>query len=91
MTATRPYPATPSAATLARRQPPSPGRPHAPGSENPDRRQLLDQASHLHDQARLHAEAGDIATAAQTILRALSLERRAGGLGPQVLQLIKPR
>jgi hypothetical protein len=32
-----------------------------------------------------------LATAARSILEALDCERRAGGLGPQVLQLIKPR
>jgi hypothetical protein len=45
----------------------------------------------LHDQARRSAEAGDLAAAAQAILQSLDCERRAGGLGPQVLQLIKPR
>ena len=42
-------------------------------------------------EARCSAEAGDIAVAAQAILQSLDYERRAGGLGPQVLQLIKPR
>jgi hypothetical protein len=52
---------------------------------------LLAQAFGLQDRARLSAEAGDISSAAQLILQALDHERRAGGLGPQVLQLIKPR
>jgi hypothetical protein len=52
---------------------------------------LLAQASGLQERARLSAEAGDITSAAQFILQALDHERRVGGLGPQVLQLIKPR
>jgi hypothetical protein len=39
----------------------------------------------------LSADAGDLTTAARLILQSLDCERRAGGLGPQVLQLIKPR
>jgi hypothetical protein len=91
MTATRPHPASAPAAILQRRPLVTPGRPHPSAPESAERRTLLDQASRLHDQARLSAEAGDIAAAAQTILKALNCERRAGGLGPQVLQLIKPR
>jgi hypothetical protein len=56
-----------------------------------DRDTLLTQASRLQERARLSALAGDITSAAQFILQALDQERRAGGLGPQVLQLIKPR
>jgi hypothetical protein len=77
---------------------PLPGRPrpplaraHAMAAEGPGRQGLLDQAAVLHDQARRSAEAGDLAAAAQAILQSLDCERRAGGLGPQVLQLIKPR
>ncbi len=43
------------------------------------------------DAASLKAEAGDIDAAGILILRALDQERRAGAVGPQVLQLIKPR
>ncbi|WP_320673744.1 hypothetical protein [Prochlorococcus sp. MIT 1341] len=43
------------------------------------------------DAACLKAEAGDIDAAGMLILRALDQERRAGAVGPQVLQLIKPR
>ncbi len=43
------------------------------------------------DSASEHAEAGDLQTAASLILKALDQERRAGAVGPQVLQLIKPR
>jgi hypothetical protein len=66
---------------------PSPSRSHIEG----DRDTLLAQASRLQEQARLSAHAGDITSSAQLILQALDHERRAGGLGPQVLQLIKPR
>jgi hypothetical protein len=55
------------------------------------RQQLLDQASRLFDQASRAADAGAVADSAQLILKALDCERRAGGVGPQVLQLIKPR
>ena len=43
------------------------------------------------DSASAHAESGDLAAAGTLILKALDQERRAGGVGPQVLQLIKPR
>jgi hypothetical protein len=66
---------------------PAPVRPQAEGGRDT----LLAQASGLQERARLSAEAGDISSAAQLILQALDRERRAGGLGPQVLQLIKPR
>ena len=65
----------------------APVRPQAEGGRDT----LLAQASGLQERARLSAEAGDISSAAQLILQALDHERRAGGLGPQVLQLIKPR
>ncbi|MCX5954975.1 MAG: hypothetical protein NTW51_00845 [Cyanobacteria bacterium] len=67
---------------------PAPIRPH---QAEGDRDTLLSQASRLQERARLSAQAGDITSAAQFILQALDQERRAGGLGPQVLQLIKPR
>lgn len=57
-----------------------------------------DRRADLHRQAALHeaaAEAaaaeGQLDTAAREILQALDCERRAGSVGPQVLQLIKPR
>jgi hypothetical protein len=59
------------------------------GSSDPERRQqLLDQAAALDSRAKAAAERGDTDEAARLILE---FERRAGGLGPQVLQLIKPR
>lgn len=55
------------------------------------RQRLLTRAEALHSQARQRADEGDIEASARLILQALDCERRAGGLGPQVLQLIKPR
>ncbi len=51
----------------------------------------LSAAVDFFDSARLEAEAGDLNAAGRLILKALEQERRAGGVGPQVLQLIKPR
>ena len=48
-------------------------------------------ALNCFDSACIQAEAGDLKAAATLILKALDQERRAGGIGPQVLQLIKPR
>jgi hypothetical protein len=59
--------------------------------EASDRNELLLRAEDLDRQAREFAETGDLAASARLILRSLDCERRAGGLGPQVLQLIKPR
>lgn len=64
----------------------------AHGATDPAQRQaLLDQAARLFAQARQAAEEGDLSGSGQAILEALGCERRAGGVGPQVLQLIKPR
>lgn len=59
------------------------------GSEQ--RQRLLVQAEELSSRARACAEEGDVEASGQLILKSLDCERRAGGLGPQVLQLIKPR
>jgi hypothetical protein len=59
--------------------------------ETTDRQDLLQRAEDFDRQARQASEMGDLATAARLILQSLDCERRAGGLGPQVLQLIKPR
>ena len=62
------------------------------GDERGDhRRQFLDQATGFNEQARQAADDGDVSGAARLILMALDCERRAGGLGPQVMQVIKPR
>ncbi|QNJ21387.1 hypothetical protein SynMITS9220_00048 [Synechococcus sp. MIT S9220] len=60
-------------------------------SVEPDREQLLIRARQWFDQARAQANEGNTAGSAQLILRALNHERRAGSVGPQVIQLIKPR
>lgn len=84
-----------STATLPRRAVPHPLGSVAPtsnGNGGSDQRQsLLAQAERLNQQARESAEQGEIEVSARLILEALDCERRAGGLGPQVLQLIKPR
>lgn len=61
------------------------------GIANEQRGRLLDQVKLLESQAMQAAQAGDIPQSARAILAALDCERRAGSLGPQVLQLIKPR
>ncbi len=60
-------------------------------SAEPDREQLLTRARQWFDQARAQASEGNTAGSAQLILKALNHERRAGSVGPQVVQLIKPR
>ena len=60
-------------------------------SVEPDRDQLLLRARQWFDQARVQANEGNTAGSAQLILKALNHERRAGSVGPQVVQLIKPR
>lgn len=82
-------------ATLPRRIIPSPVgsiSPAAHGMGGGDQRQeLLARAEQLNLQAQHTAQQGNIEASARLILEALDFERRAGGLGPQVLQLIKPR
>ncbi|QNI56969.1 hypothetical protein SynBIOSU31_00045 [Synechococcus sp. BIOS-U3-1] len=60
-------------------------------SVEPDREQLLIRAREWFNQARAQASEGNTAESAQLILKALNQERRAGSVGPQVVQLIKPR
>jgi hypothetical protein len=66
-------------------------RPSLPMTDPVPRQQLLDQAARLFNQASQAADQGDVQASARLILEALDCERRAGGVGPQVLQLIKPR
>jgi hypothetical protein len=66
-------------------------KPPLPHADPLPRQQLLDQAAALFEKASQAAAQGDVATSARLILEALDFERRAGGGGPQVLQLIKPR
>lgn len=55
------------------------------------RQRLMLKAAALNEQARVAATEGHLEVSARAILEALDCERRAGGLGLQVLQLIKPR
>jgi hypothetical protein len=55
------------------------------------REDLLKEAGSHAEAAELAAQSGEIETAARLILKSLDCERRAGSVGPQVLQLIKPR
>ena len=52
---------------------------------------FLKEASYFFKNASLHADEGDLQSCAGFILKALDKERRAGGVGPQVLHLIKTR
>ena len=51
----------------------------------------LRKADAFFQSAQCAAEAGDFTTSGSLILKALEQERRAGTVGPQVMQLIKPR
>ena len=71
---------------------PTPGRRPAQVLQDAlPRQQLLEQAGQLFASAAQAADQGDVPGSARLILEALDCERRAGGVGPQVLQLIKPR
>ena len=50
---------------------------------------FLKEALNFFEIASLHASEGDLQTSANHILKALDQERRARGVGPQVLHLIK--
>ena len=60
-------------------------------AEGASRQQLEQKAALLFEHASRAALEGDTAQSARLILQALDCERRSGGSGPQVLQLIKPR
>jgi len=55
------------------------------------REAYLKASVNFFDSASASAEAGDLNSAATFVLKALEQERRACSVGPQVLQLIKPR
>lgn len=55
------------------------------------RHDLIDQAAAHEAEAKQAAERGEVEESARCILLALDCERRAGSIGPQVLQVIKPR
>ena len=50
---------------------------------------FLKEAGYFFKHASVHADEGNLQTSAGLILKALDQERRACGVGPQVLQLIK--
>jgi len=52
---------------------------------------LLLELEGLEAEAQQAAAQGDLGKAGRGILKILDCERRVSGLGPQVLQLIKPR
>ena len=52
---------------------------------------FLKEAGYFFKNASEHADEGDLQSCAGLILKALDKERRAGGVGPQVLQIIKTR
>ena len=91
MTGTKPLPHTPLKLHRTVKTP-SPSLYHAGQGVDPvARRTYQSRASELDQQAREAAERGDLLQAGRLILETLDCERRAGGLGLQVLQLIKPR
>ena len=51
----------------------------------------LAKAGVFFQQPQSAAESGDASSSGSLILKALEQERRAGTVGPQVMQLIKPR
>ena len=67
-------------------------RPAAPsaGVDTSQRQGLLEEAGRCFRLAEQAAQRGDL-MAGRAILEGLACERKAGGVGPQVLQLIKPR
>ncbi len=52
---------------------------------------FLKEAVYFFKNASVHANEGDLRLSAGLILKALDKERRARGVGPQVLHLIKSR
>ena len=52
---------------------------------------FLKEAGYFFKNASVHAYEGDLQSSACLILKALDKERRARGVGPQVLHLIKTR
>ena len=52
---------------------------------------FLKEACYFFKNASDHADDGDLQSCAVLILKALDKERRAGGVGPQVLHLIKTK
>lgn len=61
------------------------------GADVDPKAQLRNRITRLEHEARLAADAGAIETSARAILQVLDCERRLAAIGPQVLQVIKPR
>ena len=55
------------------------------------KQEFMKEAGYFFQNASVHAHEGNLQTSAGLILKALDQERRAFGLGPQVLHLIKTR
>jgi hypothetical protein len=68
-----------------------PNSKHPAPLQGDQRALLLLEFSRQESEAAAAAAIGDLNRAARAILRALDCERRINTLGPQVLQLIKPR
>ena len=86
LTAVRQSPSKPSSDSGASRRPVA-----LEARLSVDRTEWLARARLLETEAKKAADDGNIQLSAQKILAALDCERRAGTVGPQVLQLIKPR
>ena len=56
-----------------------------------EKQEFLKEAFFFFKNASIYAEEGDLQSCAGLILKALDKERRASGVGPQVLHLIKSR
>ena len=56
-----------------------------------EKESFLKEAGYFFKNASFHADEGDLQSCAGLILKALDKERRANGVGPQVLHLIKTR
>lgn len=65
---------------------PSPAGPQAVNKPRLEAEKAL-----FEEEARQAASAGELDQAARAVLAILDCERRLAGVGPQVLQLIKPR
>ncbi|MCP9927138.1 hypothetical protein [Cyanobium sp. CH-040] len=77
-------------ATLPAKTPLPVGRSAASADVDP-KDELRNRITRLDQEARLAADAGAIETSARVILQILDCERRLAAIGPQVLQVIKPR
>jgi hypothetical protein len=61
------------------------------GVDTSQRQGLLEEAGRCFSLAEQAAQRGDLMEAGRAILEGLACERRAGGVGLQVVKLIKPR